>query len=544
MGTNRNYDLYEVSDVCNVKELVYNNVNKYGDKIALKYKKNKDIIEVTYSNLLNDINYLGTSLWNREINNCKIAILGGNSYEWILSYLTILLGDNVAVPLDKELQSDELAEIINDSMCKVIIYDKSYSDVINKLKDMGLHVDLYINMNQLEKWILSGKDYLLNDNMKSYVDYTIQEDSTAVITYTSGTSGKSKGVMLTHKNIIMDGLAASKNVFLSNDTMLILPLHHTFCIIASLIAPMIQNRSIYINSNLKRLMEDFIVAKPQNVALVPLFIENMSKNIWKSIEKENKTFKVKTAMKISNLLLGIGIDLRPILFKEIRSVFGGNLDIIICGGALLDKKHVKEFRSFGIDILNGYGITECSPVVAVNRNEYYRDGSVGQIVSGCEVKIDTNGEILVKGHIVMKGYYNNPNENEKVFTDGWFRTGDIGYIDRDSFLYITGRIKNLIILANGKNVSPEEIEMKILKLKGVKEVIVFQENQKICCEIYPDYDFLNENCIKNYTVYIENKINEFNKTITSYKRINSIKFRKEEFLKTTTKKIKRIKINY
>lgn len=528
--------LNKFKKVSSINELLISNSNECGETIALQFTRRKKLINVTYKELKDRICGFGEFLYAKGISDTKVAILGPNSYEWILSFFTIIAGSNVAVPLDRELDFNSMVEIINESGCTTIIYDNSFSDIINILRKSCPNLVEFINMKEIEGVILDTKD-------DSYISNDIDKNSVGLIVYTSGTSGKSKGVMLRRSSLFIDSYGASCNVTLGYKTLLVLPLHHTFCMSASLVAPMIERRTIYINSSLKRLMSDFEIAKPQDISLVPLFVENLSKRIWSEIDKKNKTNFVKLMIKISNTLLKVGIDIRKYVFKDIHSVFGGKLDFIISGGALLDKKYIEEFRCFGIDILNGYGITECSPIVAVNRNNNNKAGSVGQVLPGVNVKISDEGEILVKGDIVMEGYYKNEVETEKSFIDGWFRTGDIGYIDEEGFLYVTGRIKNLIILANGKNVSAEELELKIQDIEGVSEVVVYEKENKIVAEIYPDYECFEKKGIKDIEGVLQSKIDEFNKTVTQYKRIASVNIRKEEFVKTTTKKIKRNLIN-
>ena len=515
-----------------INELLISNSDEAEDNVVLQYTMNKKLINITNRDLKEHVCGLGQALYDKKIRNCKVAILGQNSYEWILSFLTLLSGNNVTVPLDKELDTISLSEIINETKCKAIIYDNSFEDIVEEIKKICPTIKEYINMRNLEDIIAEVHD-------DSYLEREIDQSSIGVIVYTSGTLGKSKGVMLTRKNIMSDSYAASQNVPFGSKTMLVLPIHHTFCMIASLFVPMIKKSTIYINSSLKRFMTDCTIAQPQNISLVPLFIENLSRRLWSEIDKRNETDLIKKMIKKSNEILSQGIDIRKTLFKDIHSIFGGKLEFIVCGGALLDEKYVKEFRDFGIDILNGYGMTECSPVVASNKKDDNRAGSVGQVLPGVQVRISDEGEILVKGDIVMRGYYNNEEETKKVFIDGWFKTGDLGYIDEDDFLYVTGRIKNLLNVANGKNVSAEELELKIQNINGVKEVIVYEKENMIAAEIYPDYDYFENNRIDDIKKYLEGELNSLNKTIPNYKKINEIKIRKEEFAKTTTSKIKR-----
>ncbi|MEE3394478.1 MAG: AMP-binding protein, partial [Candidatus Onthomonas sp.] len=287
------------------------------------------------------------------------------------------------------------------------------------------------------------------------------------------------------------------------------------------------------------------VAKPGMLFLVPLFLETFSKTIWRTARKQGQEEKLKKGMKLSNALMKVGIDRRQELFKDVLKKFGGNLECIICGGAPLDPRYVKEFRSWGIHVLNGYGITECAPVLSVNRNQYWRDGSVGQLVPGISFRVYDKdehgiGEIQVKGDNVMMGYYNNPEATEEAFLDGWYRTGDLGYIDKDGFLFITGRAKNLIILNNGENVSPEEIEQNVERIPEVGEVVVFEEDGAITAEIFPDDT--DERPEEEKRKIIEEAIKKLNSRQPNFKKIHKIKFRKTPFEKTATRKIKRYQV--
>lgn len=310
---------------------------------------------------------------------------------------------------------------------------------------------------------------------------------------------------------------------------------------------MLYGYTIHINSSLRNISADLVRVKPQSLFLVPLFVETLYKNVWNTIEQKGKTKAVKTLIKISNALLKIGIDVRRKLFSSVLDAFGGNLDTIICGGAPLNSKYISGFRDFGINLLNGYGITECSPVVSVNRNKHYKDGSVGLILNECRVKIDSpdkngEGEVCVKGSIIMQGYYKMDEETKAVIKDGWFHTGDLGYVDKDNFLYITGRKKNLIILSNGENVSPEELENILQNIPLVNEVIVYEKDFKIIAEVYPDMEYVEKNNIMDIQLSLNSSVAEINKELPKFKQINVVVVRDTEFEKTTTKKIKRNRI--
>lgn len=545
---NKNYPLYDVPKVNSIRELIELQACKNPENIVFSYRKGKDIVSISYMELKKQTEWLGTELLNRGYAGKKVALLGENSYDWLLSFFSIMGAGMIVVPLDKELSAAELSVLIKDSGCTALIYSDLYCDIAEQLQSEFLNdFDMdYFSMNEMESLMKAGKMAVDSGN-DSYINTIPDVHQTSVIVYTSGTTGASKGVMLSQHNFARNTYGACSNLKFTGDTLLLLPLHHTFGLVAGVFVNMLYGKMIFINSSLRYLAEDLQEAKPTTLFLVPLFVETFYKNIWKGIEEKGMTDAVKGLIQKSNELLASGVDKRQELFASVLSYFGGKLKMIISGGAPLNSKYIQGFRDFGINLLNGYGITECSPVVAVNRNEYYRDGSVGQVLNECEVDIrncDENGEgeVWVKGSIVMKGYYKREEETMEVLKDGWFNTGDIGHLDEDGFLYITGRKKNLIILANGENVSPEELEELLGDIPMVMECVVSEKDGKIHATIYPDYELAGNEGLSSeekMKVFLESEIDKCNKQIPSYKQIKSISIRATEFEKTTTKKIKR-----
>ena len=369
--------------------------------------------------------------------------------------------------------------------------------------------------------------------MEAYRSRAIQPEDTASIFLTSGTTGKRKGVMLSHKNIMADINGSSRLYIPEGNTLEVLPFHHAFGLVVALWMVYNYEYPTYISSGLRRITKELKLAKPQTMMMVPLFVETFHKQIWATARKEGKEKKLRMAVKLSDFLMKLGIDLRKVFFKDIQNTFGGNLEYVICGGAPLDPMYVKEFRTFGIEILNGYGTTECSPCASVNRNHYKKDGSIGLALPDVQFKVAEDGEVWIKGDIVMQGYYKDPEATAAVLKDGWYATGDLGSIDENGFITLTGRKKNLIILASGENVSPEELEEKLLRDPMIEEVIVREENGEIAAEIY------NSHLTDETKAEIQQSVERFNKTIPMYKRITKVHFRDTEFEKTTTKKIKR-----
>ena len=522
-----------------LKDLIDRIGVKYADDTAIKYNRDGKKIEISYARLKKDINALGTYLYNEGYKEKKIALIGENCYEWIISYFAVANGGNIILPIDKELKAGEIVPLLNASQTDMVIYSGAKQKVIDEIKEIGVSCDKFICMTELEEMCTKGAEIIAGGN-DEYLNYTIDVDKMCAIIYTSGTTGDPKGVMLNHKNLTRDAYLSISCMKIPRDCVLVLPLNHTFGFMAGLLCQLWMGYSVFINNSLKTVLNDIKEAKPGHISVVPLFVENIYKNLWKAVEKQGKGNMLRTLIKTSNAMRKVGIDMRRKLFKSVLDNFGGNLEMIISGGAPIDDLYMKGFDDLGIQIINGYGITECSPIVALNRVDAVKYGTVGNPIPEVQVKIvnpDENdeGEICVKGDIVMMGYYNKPEETADVLKDGWFNTGDIGKIIDTNYLQITGRKKNLIILANGKNVYPEELEYLISHIDNVTEVLVYEEDETITAEIYSDADE-NKEAVRGK---IKDDIMELNKTLAVYKQIRKVKFRSVEFEKTTTKKIKR-----
>lgn len=527
----KKYNLYKHTPVFTTKELLGFCAAEYNKREAFAYQNKNQDISVSFTQFKEQVNAFGTHIFSEGFNDSHIAVFGENSYEWILTHFAVTCGGNVIVPIDKELDAESIAELLTDSESKVLVYSNTYADIAEQLQ-AKLPDIIYINMKDITDGIEKGKQ-LIADGYTEYINAEVNKDDLASIVYTSGTTGKSKGVMLTHGNFAIDSYNACCNVSVCGPSILLLPLHHTFGLVAAVFSEMMYGYPIYINSSYKRLLQDFQQAKPQNFFAVPLIAETLYKSIWTTAQKQGKDKQLKVLIKISDLLRKLGIDLRKTFFKSVIAAFGGKLNQIICGGAPLSTELIKGFDSFGITVLNGYGITECSPIVAVNRNKFNIVGSVGLPLCCNEVKIAEDGEILVKGDNVMLGYYHNEAENEKVFVDGWFRTGDIGRIDEHGVLHITGRIKNLIILGNGENIPAESIEQEIYTIPYVRECIAYGKDNVIVAEIYLDED------VADAKGRINDDIQIVNQRLPQIRNIGKVAVRDTEFPKTTTKKIKR-----
>lgn len=526
MGKNKKYPYNDVPRANDLKDMVNFCAKTYGDKTAFWYTKGKKEIRHSFKDVQADVNALGTYLYSIGLKDTHIALVGENSYEWIIAYLAVINGGNVIVPVDKEQTPEDVKFVIDKSESTAIIHSDSYADK-TELCDVKK-----INLKDFASYIQQGKE-LLEKGETSFVSYEVDREVMAAIVFTSGTTSKPKGAMLTHKSLITDAYTSLMNLKIPEGTVLVLPLYHTFGFMAGVACQMLMGFPVYINQSLKKILADIKTAAPGHVSVVPVMLALMYNKVWATIREGGKEKLVKTMIKVSNGLLKVGIDMRRVFFKQVLDAFGGNLEMLISGGSALDEKYIKGFKDFGITVTSGYGITECSPIVATMRTEHYAPASVGAIHPGTECRIK-DGEVQFKGDIVFLGYYKDEEATKAAFDDGWFKTGDLGYVDEDGLLYITGRIKNLIILSNGKNVSPEELESKITdRIDEVQEVVVSAENDRIVAEVYHGSEEPGMDKI------IEEKILELNKELPLFKQFSKVKFRSEEFPKTTTKKIKR-----
>ncbi|MCR4840122.1 MAG: AMP-binding protein [Lachnospiraceae bacterium] len=521
---NKKYPYYEPAQLENLSDMLEKKAAYAGEKTALRFRKGKKTIESkTYRELYSEVKAAAEYVEKTCGKGNHIGLIGENSYEWLLASLAAVTSGNVAVPIDKGLPADEIAELIKMADVNVVFVSDTYADLVEEVKDIKV-----FSQKELRK--------LATGTESDYKLYRPESCELAFIFFTSGTSGKSKGVMLSHGNVAAEIMGASSLFNPEGDsTLSVLPFNHAFGLIVAVYMAINYETTVFINKSLKSIKDDLAESKPDIVMLVPLFIETFYKQIMEAVKSEGKEKKLKQGIKISNALLKVGIDSRRRLFGSILDVFGGRLKWIISGGAPLDSFYVEQFRNFGIEILNGYGTTECSPCVAVNRNYHHKDGSVGCLVPGMEAAVSEEGEVLLKGDVVMQGYYGNPEATSEVITDGWYHTGDLGRIDEDGFIFLTGRAKNLIILSNGENISPEEIETDIQRDPGVCEVLVYGVKNKLVAEIFPEEAFLGN------SEYFEKLIEKVNEGRPAYKQVASVRLRDVEFIKNTTKKIVRYK---
>ncbi len=554
----KNYPLYETTVFPDFRIMTENVADKYPDRAAVSYKlapHDKSWVRVTYEEARQDQRHLGTSLLSLGTEGERVAIIGAASYPWMMSYFALMATGAVTVPIDKELPIPDMASILKSAGCRFAMVGADYREKATAAAE-GLDIR-FLSLENDETdpdsfggLVKQGRERYESGD-RSYYDYKIDPDRLASIVFTSGTTGKGKGVMLSQTNIVSDMTQGMYNFAITPRTMCVLPPHHTFCSTVNFVGHFAQGSEICFSSGLKYILNELAEVHPTHLILVPLFVETFYKRIWAKAEKEGKAKLLRRMMKVSNALRKVGIDLRKKLFSTVHKTFGGELSMIICGGAALNQDIIDTFDAIGITILNGYGITECAPLISCNRNLFQKKGSVGTPIIGEKVKIDNpnengEGEICVKGPNVMMGYYNEPEATAAVFDEeGYFHTGDIGRLDEDGWITITGRLKNLIIFSNGKNVYPEEIECEISGVRGVNEVVVYagqkdgREVEVIVAEIYPDFEMLEKDGVTDVEAYFNEAIREINLRSVSYKAVGKVKIRKEEFVKNTSRKIVR-----
>ena len=558
---------YEDKIITDLRHLIVTSAALYGDKARYIYKDKKARSEkiFTYNDFLNEMNRFGTAMSRIGLMGKTVAVIGETHPAYIVSYYAVANGNGMIVPLDKEINDEELVNFLIRARAEAIVYTETMNDRIAAIADKVPDIRYFIPIDpkgEDEGRVVSWKtlqkmgEDALAEGDRSYLDVELDLEKPCALLFTSGTTGTSKGILLSQNNLA----AATNSSCLSmhhvtDQTRLlsVLPINHTYEMTCGHLAALNKGCTTFINDSIKYVTKNLASFKPTAILFVPLFVETLYKRIWDNIEKKGMTKKVKTAMKLSNALRRVGIDMRKKFFGEILSVFGGELESIVCGGAPIDQRLIDEFDAFGIPILNGYGITECAPLVAVNRLGKARAGTVGTPVEQCEVKVTLDegqdtGEILVQGGNVMLGYFEDPEATAAVFTeDGWFKTGDVGFVDKDGYLHITGRKKNIIILSNGKNIYPEEIEQYLAPISLIQECVVVGRKNSLGEVVITAIVFPNEEATEGLSkdeIYarLKDEINEVNKNLPVFKQIHDLEVRDTEFEKTTTKKIKRYKV--
>lgn len=566
--------------IISIKDMLNSSAELYKDNPAFLVKKEKggDYFHINYTLLKNDVDALGTKLLELGLKDAKIAIIGENCYEWIATYYSVVNGVGVAVPLDKELNMEEIHNLIKTAGCRAVFFTDTYERYFDdfdieykiKIKVYGDRTDIKESVltspvkDQTTLWeeLVDDGEKLMAVGNRSFLDAEINPDVMSVILFTSGTTGEAKGVMLSHRNIVSNIMDTSKIAYVTPEdrTLSILPIHHTFECTMGMLFVIYRGASTAFFEGLKYINNNLSEAQATVLIGVPLIFESIYAKIWKQAEKTGKAGVLKKAIKLNRTLKALGLDMNKKLFKSVHEKFGGRLRLVISGAAAIDPNVLRGFDDLGIRMLQGYGLTECSPLVtgtAEYENTYRKAGSVGIAVESGEIKIvdedeDGIGEVLFKGTNVMLGYYNMPEKTKEVIKDGWFHTGDLGFLDGDGWLYLTGRKKNVIVTKTGKNIYPEEVEYYINSNKYIQESLVHGAEEEgsddtlVSAQVRPDYDVIYEEFGESFgeeevQSLIKRVIAEINDKLPIYKRIRNFSVRKDEFIKTTTKKIQRHK---
>lgn len=565
---------YEQSHYKTIKEIFIRSREKYADNVCIleKFNPKEPFTEITFKEFTDDVIALGTALTNKyNLKDERIVIIGENTYNWYVAYMAMLCGVGIAVPVDKELPANEIENVIERSKATAVIYSTKKKEIIKKVEDNLPRVKYFIQMNLDEK--LNGRSVgfntIVNEGKKmvasgddSFMKIEIDPEEFKVLIFTSGTTSNAKGVMLCNRNLAENVNAVSPYVKLTEEDRLfsVLPLHHTYESSIGFLLPFANGCSVAVCQGLKYIVPNLKETKPTAMIAVPLLIENLYKKINATIEKSGKAGLVNSMIHVTNALKSVGVDIKKKVFAEIYENLGGNIRIIVSAAAPIDAKIGKWVQDIGISFLQGYGLTETAPIAALTPEFEPKIGSAGKAVVCAELKIDNpnengEGEVLIKSETLMLGYYEDEEATDdviKVDEEGnrWFHSGDVGYLDDDGFLFITGRSKNVIVTQNGKNIYPEEIELMLGNIPEIKECMVYGkevEGQKelvISAKVIPDIDKIEEEHGKDLSDekirdIIWGKIKEVNHKLTSYKAIKNLEIKKDEFVKTTTMKIKR-----
>ena len=559
-------DLYEFREVRDLKQMLYSSAQMYGDKTGylVKDRPGGPYLPISYNQFRDDVNGLGTALLELELKGKKIAVIGDNRYDWLVAHMAAVCGVGISVPLDKELPVGEVANLLNRSGATALIYSAKAEKKVLQALEQAPGVEVVISMDKQEDTdtvksmpqLVQRGLYLMGQGDRTYLNAQIDPEAMSILLFTSGTTGLAKGVMLSHKNIVSNVMAMSKyvDVHEGHTALSVLPMHHTYEQTCLQMTCLYQGCPVAYCEGLKYITKNMAEAKATVTIAVPLIYESMHKKVWKKAEQSGKADKMRKGIGFSKKLSILPSKVTKNLFKDVHGALGGHMNMLIAGGAAIDPAVVEDFRAMGFNIFQGYGMTECSPIIAVNMDRYSKPASVGLPTPGTKVKlvdVDENGvgEIICQSDSVMLGYYENEEETAKVLKDGWLYTGDYGYFDEDGFLYISGRKKNVIVTKNGKNIFPEEVEFYLAKSDFIAEVVVRGKDDEksgetiVWAEIFPDFGAIKEQKgdidQDELKALIKREIDIANDQMSTYKRVKRFKLRDTEFEKTTTKKIKR-----
>lgn len=562
---------YEQTNYKTIKEIFERSIKEYAEFpcILEKFKPKEEFKTITFKEFGEDVTLFGTGLTEKfNLKDSRIVIIGENTYHWYVSYMAMLAGVGIAVPVDKELPENEIENVIRRSKASAVIYSTKKKDVIKKVQDKLPEVKYFIQMNSDDS--LNGRDvglnYIIKEGKKildngndNFLKIKIDPEEFKVLIFTSGTTSNSKGVMICNRNLAENINAVSAYVKLTTDDRLmsILPLHHTYESTIGFLLPFAVGASISVCQGLKYIVPNLQETKPTAILTVPLLVENLYKKINANIKKSKKDGIVNSMIHVSNALKTIGVDIKRKVFNEIYENLGGNIRIIVSAAAPIDAKIGKWVEDIGITFLQGYGLTETAPIAALTPEFKPKVGSAGKAVTCAEIKIDNpnengEGEVLIKSSTLMLGYYEDKEATDEVIKNGWFHSGDVGYLDDEGYLYITGRSKNVIVTQNGKNIYPEEIELMLANITEIAECMVYGKEETgnkeliISAKVIPNYEEIEKKHGKDLSKeqihdIIWQEIKNVNRKLTSYKAIKNLEIKEDEFEKTTTMKIKRYK---
>ncbi len=564
---------YEAKNYKTIKEVFNQSTTNFKNKVFMleKFDHKEPFTEISYETYRQDVIGLGTGLIKLlNLKDKRVVIIGENTYHWYVSYMAMLCGVGIAVPVDKELPVDEIENVVKRAKASAVIYSTKKKELIKKIKDNLPEVEYFIQMNSSDgisekdvgaSYIIEQGKRIVESGDNSFMDIKIDEEEFKVLIFTSGTTSNAKGVMLNNKNLSQNVNVVSSYVYLNeNDRFFsVLPLHHTYESSIGFLLPMSKGASIAICEGLKYIVPNLQETHPTVMLAVPLLVENLYKKINANIVKSKKDKLVKSMIHLTNALKGVNIDIKRKIFKEIYDNLGGGIRIIVSAAAPIDSKVGKWVQDIGIEFLQGYGLTETAPIAALTPEFDPRVGSAGKAVTCAELKIHNpnekgEGEVFIKSDTLMIGYYEDERATNEVvhIIDGerWFNSGDVGYLDQDGYLYITGRSKNVIVTQNGKNIYPEEIELLLGNIEEIKECMVYGKEEEgskelvLSVKVIPDYEKIEEKHgkdLKEEQIHsiIWEEIKKVNRKLTSYKAIKNLEIKKDEFEKTTTMKIKR-----
>ena len=561
----KNEMIHDKIEFSNMRNLVEDCAKKYGDKIAYSFKEkpaSSEVTKISFERVRDDVRALASELLALGCADRHCVVIGKMSYQWALLYFSLLSIGAVLVPLDRDWTAEDLADTSEKADASFLFCDADICEKADVIKNrcnlksapffMGESAE---ESDSVLALIEKGRTRFENDP-SAYFGAKVDTYAMSLLVFTSGTTGKGKGVMLSQNAVLSDMAAIIPYMDFAEKTVGVLPPHHTYGSSVMLVGHMMIGGEVYISAGLRYIQRELKEQKPGHLVLVPLYLETFYRKILANAKESGKDKMLFNMIKVSNALRKIGIDKRREFFGAVRDAFGGEVNMIISGGAPINLEIMHFFDAIGITTINGYGITECAPIIAANHSRNVVAGSAGPIIDIDKLKLyepneDGEGEICVKGPNVMLGYYKDAEATADAMTeDGYFRTGDYGKLDKNGNLFITGRKKNLIILSNGKNVYPEEIESELVAVPGVLDIVVYEGQSKrgiahnaIVAEVFPDKDYIEKNGIEDITAHLKKYVDEYNKTAVPYKKIGILKVRKTDFPKNTLRKIMRFQID-